>query len=66
MKETTKILAERIEKQRAKNREDVAAWRKRNPEKNRIINLRYYKKKRDAGYFYKTGVGWTKKSGGNK
>jgi hypothetical protein len=66
MKETTKTLAERLEKQRAKHREEVAEWRKTNREKNRIINLRYRKKKRDAGYFYKTGVGWIKKSGGNK
>ena len=60
-KEANRILEER----RRKKREYNSRWRKKHPEENRAVYMRYYKKKRGKALVYKNGVGWVKKAGGN-
>jgi hypothetical protein len=61
-KELEQILEERRRKKRVAN----ARWRKKHPDVNKAIYTRYCKEKRDSGYVYKRGVGWVKKSEGDK
>ena len=50
MKESTKGLAERLDKQRAKNRKDVADWRKKNYERAKQHYKNWIRKKKGTDF----------------